>query len=166
MALELHLRLVDLAQVHQFVDEGEHTVGISVDELEGLLVFGRVAALQEFLEGTDDEGHWGAELMGDVHEELQFGLVDGFLALLLSLEPTFHSLAAEELIDEPDDSCKNGKPKDGGPPGTVPGALDEDVDGLDFRGEPFLIGLETEDVFAGREAAERNEVHGRGQCLP
>ena len=116
MALELHLRLVDLAQVHEFVDEGEHTVGIAVDEFEGLLVLGAVVALHEFLERADDEGHRGTELMGDVHEELQLGIVDGILTFLFGLEATFGTLATDELVDEPDDSCEDGIPQQDGPP--------------------------------------------------
>ena len=166
VALQLHLRLVDLAQVHQFVDESEHTVGIAIDEFEGLLVFRAVVSLHEFLERADDEGHWCTELMGDVHEELQLGIVDGILALLFGLEATFGTLTTDELIVEPDDECEDGTPQQDGPPGEIPWALDEDVDGLHFGSDAFLFGLETEGVVTGREVAERDEVHGRRQGLP
>ena len=148
MALELHLRLVDLAQVHQFVDEGEDAVGVAVDEFVGLLVLGVLVALHELLEGADDERHGCAELVGDVHEELQLGLVDGILALLFGLEPTFGTLATDELVDKPDDGSEDCIPQDDSPPGEIPWPLDEDVDGLHFGVDAFLFGLETEGVVA------------------
>ena len=92
--------LLHLAEIEQLVHQFKQPVGVAVDDLH---VVGRRSPSHDFLQGTNDERHRRANLVGNHREEIQTRLAHFFLllfmqALHLYLVATLCPLQAEMYI--------------------------------------------------------------------
>ena len=136
---------IHLSEVHQFLDEALHPVRIVLDDLH---VAGRTALqaaiVQQLFARSADQGKRRAELMGNVGEETELGLV-GFVFVLLPKDLHLHFLLplhapADQQVDPPGHGCEQAGIEDIGPPGVPPGIADGDVQGRHPRA-PALVAV-------------------------
>ena len=96
--------LLHLAQVEQLVGQAEQAVGVGLDGQQVLLGFRRIVVLvDQLVERHLDQGQRGADLVRDVGEEVDLGVVDLFLLLVLHLGEVTGAVALPfhlELVEE------------------------------------------------------------------
>lgn len=110
----------------------EEAVGVALYVFE-LVSYPSVAAFgHDFLQGSEDEGQGGAELVGYVDEEAHLHLVDFFLVYFVAafhFEFGGHAFPhPEETEDEDDNADEGGEEEEHGPPCFVPYGENDDLE--------------------------------------
>ncbi|CDD84535.1 unknown [Bacteroides sp. CAG:462] len=164
--VQVHLPLVNLADVHELVDEAEDALGIAVDGVVALLARGIGIARHELLQRTDDERHGCAYLVGYVDEEAHLRLVE-----LFGVDVLHHLLAGTVTLAHVEHACggKGGGEQDVGglcPPGGVPCRGHDDGELPDRRVGVIAPCLDAEVVGAGSQVAEGDAVDAGTQVDP
>ena len=68
--IQLHIARIDLAELHQLVDESLQSLGSSGEGIDGVLGSIAFSLGHHLLHGTLDDGERGAEFMRDMGEEV------------------------------------------------------------------------------------------------
>ena len=86
--IQLHIARIDLAELHQLVDESLQSLGSSGESIDGVLGSIAFSLGHHLFHGTLDDGERGAELMRDMGEEVDSEIRHLFLQsnLLVQLE--------------------------------------------------------------------------------
>ena len=156
--VQLHLSLIDLAQVHHLVDESENTLGIAAHGLVEAMALRVVVLFDERLQRCDDERHRRAYLVADVHEEAQLG-VGHLLGMDMLLQAQLVLQLALAVTDEqPDGQCRQQQVGQQGPCGGIPRGMHLDGELADVGLLLVVGGLHAEVVGARRHAAEGDFV--------
>ena len=156
--VHLHLTFVNLTQVHHLVDESENTFGITADGLIDAAAMDVVILLDERHQGRNDQRHWRADFVRDIHEELQLGI--GHLlsmdVLLQAQANLFLAVTLVAVAQEEDDECEDvagiGKGR------AVPWCMNDHTEATLWCGDAVLFGNDTEVVVAWREVGESHLV--------
>ena len=156
--VHLHLTFVYLTQVHHLVDESENTFGITADGLIDAAAMDVVILLDERHQGCNDQRHRRANLVRDIHEELQLG-IGHFLSMDVLLQAQANLFLAVTLVavaQEEDDECEDvagiGKGR------AVPWCMNDHTEATLWGGDAVLFGNDTEVVVARREVGESHLV--------
>ena len=84
---EEELSLFNLPHVHHLVHQTEYSVGVLLDQLIVMLAVGVRVSVDQLVERRHDEGHRCADLMADVHEELDARLIEFLLLAVVAQNP-------------------------------------------------------------------------------
>ena len=164
--VHLHLTFVYLTQVHHLVDESENTFGITADGLIDAAAMDVVILLDERHQGCNDQRHRRANLVRDIHEELQLG-IGHFLSMDVLLQAQANLFLAVTLVavaQEEDDECEDvagiGKGR------AIPWCMNDHTEATLWCGDAVLFGNDAEVVVARRKVRESHLVDARLQTYP
>ena len=159
----LDLVLLHLAQVEQLVGQRQEAVRVGLDRQQVLLRLGRVfPGRDQLVQRHLDKGQRGADLVRDVGEEVDLGVVDLFLLLRLQLAQVAGPVAAALHLQFVEEDAQQ-RQEEGQVADLGSGAPQERRHDVEFQVPDGVGGVRSEDahvesVASGAQARETDRV--------